>query len=152
MTVSQATPDQKEKKEWDVATSPLARRRNVLLIFFFFFLESAGSRTSPSSWPHHEVPLNGLTKKKRAPLQTPLRQLQGALQQLPHRVLLRATPSKTCSTKIPWSAQAASTAVRMESIIRRGGLPPPPFPRGWCSGVLLRPCYKNPLHNNKNPE
>jgi hypothetical protein len=31
----------------------------------------------------------------RAPLQTPLRQLQEALQQLPHRVLLRATPSKS---------------------------------------------------------
>jgi hypothetical protein len=34
--------------------------------------------------------------------------LQAALQQLPHRVLLRATPSTTCTAKIPCVAPAAS--------------------------------------------
>jgi hypothetical protein len=50
--------------------------------------------------PHwmHTVQRN-LACINRAPLQTPLRQLQEALQQLPHRVLLRATPSRTCSTR-----------------------------------------------------
>jgi hypothetical protein len=43
-----------------------------------------------------------------------------------HAPIPKATDSltkkwETCSTKIPWSAQAASTAIRMESIIRRGG-------------------------------
>jgi hypothetical protein len=51
-----------------------------------------------------------------------------------------------------------------------GGPPPPPFPRGWCSGVLLRPCCiytpsttkqgatqgrpltpPRPVHHPKNP-
>jgi hypothetical protein len=68
----------------------------------------------------------------RAPLQTLPRQLQAALQQLPHRVLLRATPSTTCTTKIPCVAPAASTACTTKAIplasitTRRGGSPPPP--------------------------
>jgi hypothetical protein len=82
-----------------------------------------GLATNPAD--AHSIQRN-LACINRAPLQALPRQLQGALQQLPHRVLLRATPSKTCSTKIPWSAQAASTAIRMESIIRRGPPPPPP--------------------------
>jgi hypothetical protein len=54
----------------------------------------------------------------RAPLQALPRQLQAALQQLPHRVLLRATPSTACAAKIPWSAPTASTAGR-----RKGAKP-----------------------------
>jgi hypothetical protein len=38
------------------------------------------------------------------------RMLQAALQQVPHRVLLRTTPSTTCTAKIPWSAPTAPTA------------------------------------------
>jgi hypothetical protein len=56
----------------------------------------------------------------RAPLQALPRQLQAALQQLPHRVLLRATPSTTCAARVPWSAPTAS-------IIS----PPPPPPLPW---------------------
>jgi hypothetical protein len=53
----------------------------------------------------------------RAPLQTPPRQLQAALQQLlPHRVLLRATPSTTCTAKIPCVAPTASTACTTKAI------------------------------------
>jgi hypothetical protein len=81
----------------------------------------------------------------RAPLRALPRQLQAALHQLPHRVLLRATPSTTCAAKTPWSAPTASTAwtakaARITSVIT----PPPPLPspRGLCSGVLFAPCYK----------
>jgi hypothetical protein len=70
----------------------------------------------------------------RAPLQTLPRQLQAALQQLPHRVLLRATPSTTCTAKIPCVAPTASTACKfttkaipMASITTS---PPPPRPAG----------------------
>jgi hypothetical protein len=63
----------------------------------------------------------------------------------PHRVLLRATPSTTCTAKIPCVAPTASTActteaIPMVSIAIRRGASPPPFPRGWCYEVLLRPC------------
>jgi hypothetical protein len=77
-------------------------------------------------------------KKVRAPLQTLSRQLQAALHQLLHRVLLRATPSTTCTAKIPWSAPTTSII----------SAPPPPL--GGCA--LRSSCallYINPLHNKK---
>jgi hypothetical protein len=52
----------------------------------------------------------------RAPLQTLPRQLQAALQQLPHRVLLHATPSTSCAAKIPCVAPTASMACTTELI------------------------------------
>jgi hypothetical protein len=52
----------------------------------------------------------------RAPLQALPRQLQAALQQLPHRVLSRATPSATCTAKIPCVAPTASTACTTTAI------------------------------------
>jgi hypothetical protein len=90
----------------------------------------------------------------RAPLQAFPRQLPAALQQLPHRVLLRATPSTTCTAKIPWSGlrrhRRPERRRRFELLRLLGGEPPPPFPRGWCSGILLRlAVYKPPPHKKK---
>jgi hypothetical protein len=51
-----------------------------------------------------------LACSNRAPLRALPRQLQAARQQLPHRVLLRATSSTACAAKIPWLAPTASTA------------------------------------------
>jgi hypothetical protein len=62
-----------------------------------------------SESPFQKKPQN-LACINRAPLQTLPRQLQAALQQLPHRVLVRAPSSATCTAKIPWSAPTASTA------------------------------------------
>jgi hypothetical protein len=93
----------------------------------------ARSRTPPTSAPFTKK--IGLACINRAPLQTLPRQLQATLQQLTHRVLLRATPSTTCTAKNPCVAPTASTACTTKAIpmvsiaIRRGGSPPP-FPRG----------------------
>jgi hypothetical protein len=99
---------------------------------------------------------NGRRLFVKKPHQTPPRQLQAALQQVP-----RTTPR-------PLARHAFDDLYGQDSVVgsdgfdglndegdsdffdySAGGLPPPPFPRGWCSEVLLRLAVYNPLHNNK---
>ena len=75
----------------------------------------------------------------RAPLQALPRQLQAALQQLPHRVLLRATPSTACLMSNVYYCETVSEQRAARCIAAPGGPDqrrweahpgtPPPVPR-----------------------